>query len=198
MKKNECEHTKSTKEKQTKEFQGEKFHFEAPTCCDCGSVLWNSEVEKRYNLWLEKLQSKKRHLFQVQYFLTDEALSCIQKLNERFSGVDDSLLIRAMVMIYLDIVEENEKIMKKVEKYLDTPDYHHLTGGKKRAKKLQFKPSGMKDILALAEMFKVRPNKIIEEAIYRVLVVSIKEDVVMRDYWEKVVLRNIEIILKAA
>lgn len=198
MKKNECGHTKSTKEKQLKEFQGEKFHFEAQTCNECGAVLWNNEIEKKYNLWLEKLQSKKRHLFQVQYFLTEEAISCIQKLNERFPGVDDSLLIRAMVMVYLDIVEDNEKIMKIVDKYIDTPDYHRLTDGKKKAKKLQFKPNGIKDVLALADMFKVKPNKIIEEAVYRVLMVSIKEDSVMRDFWEKVVLKNIETILKAA
>ncbi|MBF0314292.1 MAG: hypothetical protein HQK52_12815 [Oligoflexia bacterium] len=88
--------------------------------------------------------------------------------------------------------------MKIVDKYIDTPAYHRLTDGKKKAKKIQFRPNGIKDVLALADMFKVKPNKIIEEAVYRVLMVSIKEDSVMRDFWEKVVLRNIETILKAA
>lgn len=195
----ECGHNKSVKEKHTKEFQSEKFHYEALTCADCGAVLWNNEIEKKYNLWLEKLQSKKRHLFQIQYSLTEEAIICIQKLNERFPGVDDSLLIRAMIMVYLDIVEDNQKIMKVVEKYMDTPDYLQLTSGKKKAKKkLQFRPNGLKDILALADMFKIKPNKIVEDAIYRVLLVSIKEDPMMKDFWEKVVLRNIETILKAA
>jgi len=47
-------------------------------------------------------------------------------------------------------------------------------------------------------MIDEKASTIIEESLYRILLLNIKEDPEMRKYWEEVVLRNIEIILKAA
>ena len=98
----------------------------------------------------------------------------------------------------MEIVEENEDILELVEKHLQSEDNTLLRAGDKINKKLQFKPNGMQEIISYADMIDEKASTIIEESLYRILLLNIKEDPEMRKYWEEVVLRNIEIILKAA
>ncbi|MEI8347867.1 MAG: hypothetical protein WCG27_10395 [Pseudomonadota bacterium] len=196
--KNECSHVHTKKQKIEREFQGEAFSALGTSCQDCGATLWDHALEKKYNNWLEDLHRKKRHIFQIQYSLSDSAIQCIKKLSERFPGADESLIIRALVIVQLDIVESNVTIMKKLHFHMKTADYEILTGGKKVAKKLQFGPSGLQEILSLASLAHIKPHKLVEESIGRILLLSIKENPEMHSFWENVVLKNIETILKAA
>lgn len=198
MNKESCEHTSIKVEEHVKEFQKEKFSYNSQTCQECGAILWNSKTETQYNNWLNSLHSSKRHLFQVQFSLSETALQCIENINARYPGVDESLLIRAIVIVYLDIIDGIEDVANKIEAYTDTTDFHHLTNGAKRPKKIQFKPNGMRDLLAYANLLELKASKVIEESIYRVLLLSIKEDDEMKEFWNKVILKNIETILKAA
>ncbi|MCK5072222.1 MAG: hypothetical protein KAQ98_02270 [Bacteriovoracaceae bacterium] len=194
----ECSHTKYKSQKHKRIFQDEVFPYKAKTCADCGSILWNDELQKQFNMWLIDLHKNKRHLFQVQYQLSDNAIGCIEKLNERFLGIDQSLLIRALVMVNLEVVEDHEEILEIIEESIASGDYLTLIDGDKHAKKLQFKPSGMLDILAYADMLKIRPGKIVEESLYRIVLLSIRTDPVMKEFWENTILKSLEIILKAA
>lgn len=196
--KKECNHSKYRNQIHERMFQGEVFTYKAQTCQQCQSVLWNNKIQKKFNEWLVDLHKNKRHLFQIQYSLSDHAVSCVEKLNERFPGIDQSLLVRALVMVNLEIVEEDEKILEVVEENLGSEDYLVLIDGKQHAKKLQFKPNGMVDILTYADMLKMKPGKIIEDSLYRILLLSIRTDPVMKEFWENTILKNIEIILKAA
>ncbi|MBT7669946.1 MAG: hypothetical protein HN623_10215 [Bdellovibrionales bacterium] len=196
--KKECGHSKYTNTRHEKIFQGEHFKYRAKTCSKCKAVLWDNTVQTEYNQWLNMLYKSKRHLFQVQYGLSDRGQELIEKLNESFPGVEESLLIRAMIVINMEIVEENEDILELVEKHLQSEDNPLLRAGDKINKKLQFKPNGMQEIISYADMIDEKASTIIEESLYRILLLNIKEDPEMRKYWEEVVLRNIEIILKAA
>ncbi len=196
--KTECPHLNLKIETHEKTFQGEAFRYESKTCLDCEASLWDESSEKNFNSWLISLHKKKRHLFQIQYGLSQNAIQRIDKISERFPGIDESLLIRALVIINLDIVEENQEILSLVESHLDSEDYAHLTSGPMIGKKLQFKPNGMQEILAYAGMLKVKPSKIIEESINRILLLGIKTDPVLKAFWEETAIKNLETILKAA
>ncbi len=196
--KQECGHSEYKKQKQERNFQDEVFSYMAETCQECGAVLWNDRLQKNFNGWLNDLHKTKRHLFQIQYNLSANAVLCIEKLGERFPAIDQSLLIRALVMVNLDIVEGDEKILKLVEGHVNSPDYRELLDGSPQLKKIQFKPNGMQDILAYSNMLKVRPSKIVEESIYRILLLSIKTDPVMKEFWEETIIKSLETILKAA
>ncbi len=196
--KQECSHSKSIKQIVTREFQKETFKFEANVCSDCGATLLTDDLEKEFNQWIETLAKSKRHLFQVQYSLSETALDCISKLSERFPSIDESLLIRCLVMVYFDIVEDSEHIMEMLEEYVDSADFEILKKGNQKSKKVQFKPSGMNDIISYSEVLHTSTSKVVEEAVYRMLLLSIKEDSEMKEFWETIVLRSISTILKAA
>ena len=125
--KKECSHTHLKNRTHERTFQDEIFKYESKTCLDCGAVLWNETNEKKFNSWLIDLHKNKRHLFQIQYNLSQNAIHCIDKLSERFPWIDQSLLIRALVIVNLDIVEEDQEILNLVENYLESDDYAHLT-----------------------------------------------------------------------
>jgi len=194
----ECSHKDLKNETHERKFQDEVFKYKSKTCLDCGAVLWNEVNEKKFNSWLIDLYKQKRHLFQVQYNLSENVIQCVDKLSERFPWIDQSLLIRALVVLNLDVVEENQEILNLVEGHLESEDYKHLTSGAMIAKKLQFKPNGMQEILAYSGMLKVRPSKIIEESINRILLLGIKADPILKAFWEDTIIKNLETILKAA
>lgn len=196
----ECQHPQWENRKHSRLFQGEEFVFRANTCLSCESVLWDNECEKKYNKWINELYSntKQRHLFQIQYSISENAQKCIGKLSERFSGVKESLLIRALVITYIAKVDPIPEIESKIDEYSKEEDYSILIGGPKIHKKLQFNPGGLKDILTLSDMLGVGPRTIVEESLFRMLLLSIKEDPEMRDFWENIIIKGLEIILKAA
>lgn len=197
---NNCLHSNTEMKKHEKIFNKEVFSYEAITCLDCGGHAWVESIEVEYNNWLNDLHknSKKRHLFQVQYSISETAKHCLSHLRGKFPGVDLSLLVRALVIIYLDEVETNEEISEGIEKLTQTYDYKELLTGDQIKAKIGFKPQGMKDILATANLFGVKPSKVIEESLYRMLILSINEDDDMKKFWESLILSRVEIILKSA
>jgi hypothetical protein len=196
----DCEHGNSKKGKAEKEFQGEIFEYKTNICRDCDASLWTNDTEVEYNHWLEGLQknSKKRHLFQVQFSLTENSIKCLEKLRDRFPGVDLSLLMRALTMVYLEIVGNSEEMTAKIESYVESEDYQTLLIGPKESKKIQFLPNGMREILSVCDLFTIKPSKVIEEAINRMILLSINKDKEMKNFWEGTILKSVEIILKAA
>ena len=194
----ECQHPKFKKQHITRDFQGEIFKYTTKVCSSCGVSLWGERNEQDYNEWLENLHSEKRHLFQVQYQLSEKVIDCLEQMRKRFAGVDVSLLTRALVTVYLNIVEDNEEIMERLETYIESDAYNILINDNKYTRrKTQFKLSGMRDLLAYSQLFDVKPSEIIENFIYRMILLSINEDEQMKAYWNSI-LKSVEMILKAA
>ncbi len=194
----ECNHKIYALKSHSKIFEGEEFIYKAKTCNDCGSEAWDDKLEKNYSNWLMDLHKTKRHIFQVQYSIPKYVQDCISKLLERFPHVEESLLIRALVMVYLNVVEDRDEILKKVEAYIDSDDYRILTKGSKINKKVQFNPKGFNEILTHSNLFEIKPKSLIEEILKRMIILSIKEDKKMKDFWENEILVGIETILMAA
>jgi len=193
-----CEHEKLIIENHHKEFEKEIFEYKASTCKDCNAVLWDNELEKSYGAWVNKLYKEKRHIFQIQYSIPATVQECIGKLLERFPHVEESLLIRALIVVYIDMVENEQNIMDSLEHYLISEDYLHLIEGQKNSKKIQFAPSGFQKIQSYSKLFGMKPNKILEEVLNRMILLSIREDEVMKEFWENVILKDIAMIIEAA
>jgi hypothetical protein len=196
--KKECNHKTYVLKSHSKMFEGEEFKYKAKTCNDCGAEAWDDKLEKNYSNWLMDLHKNKRHIFQVQYSISKYVQDCISKLLERFPHVEESLLIRALVMVYLNVVENREEILKKVEACIDSDDYKILTKGSKVNKKVQFNPKGFNEILSHSNLFEIKPKSLIEEILKRMIILSIKEDKKMKEFWENEILVGIETILMAA
>jgi hypothetical protein len=144
------------------------------------------------------LYKEKRHIFQIQYSISSHEQSCITKLLERFPNVEESLLIRALIIVYIEMVESEQEILERLESYLSSPDYVKLVNADKVAKKLQFGPFGFQKIVSCSKLFDMKYSKIAEEVLSRMILLSIKEDDLMKDFWENVILKDIQRIVMAA
>jgi hypothetical protein len=196
--KNTCEHENTKMKKHERLFEKEVFSYKAQTCKDCGAVLWDSDLEEEYGKWMHLLYKEKRHIFQIQYSISSHVQDCITKLHERFPNVDESLLIRALIVIYIEMVENEQTVLERLESYLTTRDYMTLTDGDKIAKKLQFGPMGFHKIVSYAKLLDMKYAKIVDEVLNRMVLLSVKEDAVMKNFWENVILKDIERIVMAA
>jgi len=96
------------------------------------------------------------------------------------------------------MVENEQNIMDSLEHYLISEDYLHLIEGQKNSKKIQFAPSGFQKIQSYSKLFGMKPNKILEEVLNRMILLSIREDEVMKEFWENVILKDIAMIIEAA
>lgn len=192
-----CNHNETSRKKCERTFLGEVFTYQTQVCKNCAQELWNNKLNDKFGHWISEIHSKKRHLFQVQYKISENASHCLDELKNRFPlGVNEAQLIRALVMVYLNLVEDDEEISEIVEEYLDTDDYHQLVHGNKLSKKVEFKASGMQDIVTMSEIVGIKPSKLVEETIYRCLLIFINEDPQMKKFWQTLI-QNIEMILKA-
>lgn len=193
-----CEHENTSVKNHKRVFEKEIFSYKAETCKDCDAVLWDATLEKKYGAWMSLLYKEKRHIFQIQYSISSHEQSCISKLLERFPNVEESLLIRALIIVYIEMVESEQEILERLESYLGSSDYVKLVNSDKLAKKLQFSPMGFQKIVSYSKLFDMKYSKIVEEVLSRMILLSIKEDGLMKDFWENVILKDIQRIVMAA
>ena len=193
-----CEHNELKKERHKRVFQGEEFLYEADTCSSCGSVIWNNTTEKEFNNWLNELfKGGKRHLFQVQYSLSSSANQLFQEMAEKYTGIDESALARAIVFAYLGASEVID-LEPLDELALSSELFTELKSGRRIKKKVQFKPHGMKSIIATANLFEIKLSVLVEECIYKVLFSKLLCDEKMRQEWSEQLIKRVDSLLKAS
>jgi hypothetical protein len=147
---NNCEHEKIEQRLLTRSYLGENFTYLGEVFKDCDSSLWTNKNKEDFKQWLNELHKNKRHLFQIQYLISENQKKYLEKLNETFFGVDESTLVRAIIVIYLKIVAQFDGNYEKSEVY------NSLKGNKTIHKKVQFRPAGMQDIVSIKEMLNVK------------------------------------------
>jgi len=189
---NNCEHEKTEQQMLTRSYLGETFTYLGEVCKNCDSSLWRDKNEEDFKQWLNELHTNKRHLFQIQYLISENQKKCLEKLNETFFGVDESALVRAITVVYLKFVAQFDG------NYEESEVYNSLKGNRTIHKKVQFRPAGMQDIVSIKEMLNVKSSFVVEESLLRILTLSIETDEKMKDYWRSVVFQELETILKAA
>lgn len=182
-----------------KEFLGEVFSYKS-IVDEYGNALWTKEIDNRFSHWLHDLKSKNRELFKVQYSLSENASEVFEKLKERLGGVDESLLVRAITITFINFIDtkNGRKIINKLNNYKDTGDFKALTEGDTLKRNLYFSPMGMRDVEAYANLTKLKKSNVIKNALYSVLLFSINEDSEIKSFWEKEILEKITTIVKAA
>lgn len=182
-----------------KEFLGETFTYKTVTDKE-GKALWTKEIDNQFSHWLHQLKSENRELFKVQYAISENAHSVLEIIKEHIGVFDESLIVRAIAITFINFIDtkRGHQMMKKLNQYKDSPDFKTLTDGDTLKKNLYFSPIGMRDIEAYAQLTNLSKGKVIKNALYSVLLISINEDQEIKKFWEKEILEKITTIVKAA
>jgi uncharacterized protein YggT (Ycf19 family) len=182
-----------------KEFLGETFTYKTEVDED-GKALWTKDIDNKFSHWLYQLREENRELFKIQYSISENASAVLEKIKEQIGVFDESLIVRAITITFINFIDtkRGHQMMKKLNQYKDSPDFKTLTDGETLKKNLYFSPIGMRDIEAYAQLTKLSKGKVLKNALYSVLLISINEDEEIKKFWEKEILEKITTIVKAA
>lgn len=182
-----------------KEFLGVTFTYKTEVDEE-GKALWTKEVDNQFSHWLYQLKEDNRELFKVQYSISENARSVLDRLKEQIGVFDDSLIVRTITIIFINFIDtkRGNQIIKKLNQYKDNGDFKTLTEGDSVKRNLYFSPLGMRDVEAYSQLTEMAKGKIIKNALYSVLLISINEDEEIKKFWQKEILEKITTIVKAA
>ncbi len=195
-----CEHKKASKQAISRELFGKIFKGRGEVCTECGSILWDKRSQNEFYNWLLKLGvSSNRDKFTVQFFLTDKAALCLERIVKQFPGSDKTTMLRALTVIYLTAVAPFPEFSAHVENITAGDVFKDLSRGERKQKcKVYFKPLVLLDLHSWAKIAGIPSSKFMEEAILRILSVYIESDPIMKEFWRSTILPRLELILKAA
>ena len=190
----ECEHKNITKNTpQIKKIAGGEFHYEAHVCCDCGSVLWNKEIEQKYNLWT----SDNRDLFTIQFSIPNEVKIGINEIISSYPNATESHFVRAVLSVFLGFIFSNEIISEAINHVSKDDTFKRLSNSKKRIKmKTRMNPTLYEGVETWANILGMTSAKFIEDALTRIVAVFVDRDKI--DLWNKEIDQKIDVILMAA
>lgn len=182
-----------------KEFLGNTFSYQTEIDED-GNSLWTQKIDTDFSKWLYKLKDENRDLFKVQYSLSTNAYGVLDKLKEKIGVYDDSLIIRAITITFINFIDtrKGRAIVKKLNSYKDLDDIKVLKEGDTLKKNLYFSPVGMRDIEAYSNLTGLKKGQVIKNALYSVLLISINEDETIKKFWEDEIIEKLTTIVKAA
>ena len=99
----------------TKEFLGNTFSYETEVNEE-GQALWTEKIDSDFSKWIYGLRVQDRELFKVQYSLSQNAYDVVEKLKEKIGVYDDSLIVRAITITFIDFLDtrKGRPIMNKL------------------------------------------------------------------------------------
>lgn len=182
-----------------KEFLGNTFTYTTKIDSE-GNALWTKKIDSEFSKWLHELKDKNRELFKVQYSLSENAYEVLGKLKERIGVYDDSLIVRAITITFINFVDtrKGRSIIKKLNSYKKSGDLEMLKQGKTLKKNLYFSPVGMRDIEAYSNLTGLKKGNVIKNALFSILLISINEDEEIKKFWENEIIEKLATIAKAA
>ena len=182
-----------------KKFLGKTFSYTTEIDSE-GNALWTQKIDSEFSKWLHQLKVKNRELFKVQYSLSSNAYNVLEKLKKRIGVYDDSLIIRAITITFINFIDtrKGRAVIKKLNSYKDSKYFDVLKEGKTLKKNLYFSPVGMRDIEAYSRLTGLKNGQIIRNALYSVLLISINEDEEIKKIWENEIIEKLTTIVKAA
>ena len=192
-----CGHEIIKEETIKRSFLGETFSFNAKVCQQCGAVLWDNSAAAQFSQWLSETEIP-RHKLQVQFKLSERAQELLRGLVRMFPGADDSDVIRALTSVYMEMVLKNPETNALIEQVTSGDIFSDLNGDRLERQTVQFKSFAMLDICEWAELADVSPAKFVEEAVLRMLSITIETNKAMRELWESTLRPKVEMVLKAA
>ncbi|MCK5882920.1 MAG: hypothetical protein KAG61_04465 [Bacteriovoracaceae bacterium] len=195
----ECSHKSFSNKKATKEIFDLKFETKTSVCNDCGAYLRDDEYEKKYLSWLEQVYKDRRDKFQTQCHFSKKLIKCAENYLEDYPGISSTVFMRALVTIYLNIIDMDEVKSEQLESLLDAEIYESFQNDKDRKKiNIQFKPNMMIDLIAVSEVIDMRPAALVEEIVLKLMTVITSQDQKLRSFWESEIKSYLDMFLKAA
>jgi len=182
-----------------KEFLGEKFSYTTEVDED-GKGLWTNTIDNDFSKWLHQLRIDNRELFKVQYSVSENAYKVLEKLKERIGVFDDSLLVRAITITFINFIDTRagRLILNKLNACIAAGGLDILQEGDTLKKSLYFSPVGIRDVEAYANLTGFKRSKVVKNALYSVLLISINSDKEIKKFWEEEILEQLTTIVKAA
>jgi hypothetical protein len=183
-----------------KEFLGNRFIYSTDVDESTGKSLWSKEIDMQFSKWIYDLKNADRELFKVQYSISFNAYGVLNRLKELIGVYDDSLLVRAITITFINYVDtrRGKGILKRLGDYKKSSDLEVLKEGKILKKNLYFSPNGMRDVEAYSGLTGLKKSVVVQSALYTVLLISINEDMEIQKFWENVILGQLTTIAKAA
>lgn len=188
------------KVKTEKEFLGKSFIYSAIQDKTTGKTLWTKEIDMQFSKWLYDLKNKERELFKVQYSISSNAYKVFERLKELVGVYDDSLLVRAITITFISYVDtrKGRAVLKRLGEYKESKELAILKQGETLKKNLYFSPNGMRDLVSYSNLTGLKRSAAVQNALYSVLLISLNEDSEVKSFWEKIILGQINTIVKAA
>jgi len=182
-----------------KEFLGNTFSYTTEVDRE-RNALWTQKIDSEFSKWLHQLKDENRELFKVQYSLSSNAYDVLGKLKERIGVYDDSLIIRAITITFINFIDtrKGRVIIKKLDSYKGSGDLDLLKDGENLKKNLYFSPVGMRDVEAYSNLTGLKKGQVIKNALYSVLLISINEDEEIKKFWENEIIEKLTTIVRAA
>ena len=195
----ECSHSNISNKVVVKEIFGMSFKEATSVCSDCGAYLRDAEYEKRYMIWLETIYKQRRDKFQAQCHFPRNMIECAEAFLQDHPGISTTVFFRALVTIYFNVVDRDEKISTQLESILDTEIYEsYLTDKDRKKVTIQFKPKMMIELMAVAEFLDSSISSIVEEVIIKFMTMITSQDERLKKFWESKISSYLEMFLKAA
>jgi hypothetical protein len=195
----ECSHKSISKKKVKKEIFGMTFEARARVCNDCGAHLRDAEYEKKYMHWLQGTYKNRRDKFQTQCHFSKNLIKCAEAYLEEYPGISPTVFFRALVTIYFNVVDRDEKKSAQLESILDSEIHDSFVKDKDRKKvNIQFKPKMMIELLAISEFLEVSPSSIVEDVVVKFMTMITSHDDKLRSFWENEIRAYLDMFLKAA
>ena len=190
----ECEHKNINKNSpQVKKIAGGLFHYEAHVCKDCGAVLWNKDIEQKYNVWT----ADNRGLFTIQFSISGDVKLGINEIISSYPNATKSHFVRAVLSVFLGFVFSSEIISEAINHVSKEDTFKRLSACKKRIKmKTRMNPTLYEGVETWGNILGMTPAKFIEDALTRIVSIFVDRDKI--DLWSKEIDKKIDIILMAA
>ena len=195
----ECSHKSISNKKVKKEIFDMVFEAKTSVCKDCSAHLRNSEYEKKYMHWLEGIYKDRRDKFQTQCHFSKNLIKCAEAYLEEYPGISPTVFFRALVTIYFNVVDRDEKKSAQFESTLNTEIYQSFVHDKNRKKvTIQFKPKMMIELLAISEFLDESTSSIVEEVVVKSMTIITSHDEKLKNFWENEIRGYLDMFLKAA
>jgi hypothetical protein len=195
----ECSHKSISTKKIAKEIFDMTFEAKTSVCNDCGAHLRNDEYEKKYMHWLEGIYKERRDKFQAQCHFSNNLIKCAEAYLENYPGISSTVFLRALVIIYFNVIDRDEKKSNQLESLLDSEIRDSFTNDKDKKKvNIQFKPKMMIELLAVSEFLEISPSALVEEVVVKLMAVITSRDQKLREFWENEIRAYLDMFLQAA
>jgi hypothetical protein len=149
--------------------------------------------------WLEEIYKYRRDKFQTQCYFSKNIISCAETYLADYPGISHTVFMRALVTIYFNVVDRDEKKSTLLESLLDPEILKSFTSDKDRKKvNIQFKPNMMIELVAVSEFLEMSPSAVVEEVVVKLMTVITSQDQKLREFWENEIRGYLDMFLKAA